>query len=190
MKRIITLALAVLLCLSLCACGGDKGQYPIGSVLSTDVVEFSISRFEYAEKLKNATFQTGKAPDPGYLLPTEEKQDNNPFEADEGKIMMSFSYTIKNISKEKITFPVNLGIIADYNNGYEFTADANLIKGDYVILSETTSLDPLSGVYEARGYIEVPLEVMENEEATLFIKVSLPNDSNSSKTIDYTYKVR
>lgn len=190
MKKFLALFLVVVLCFSLCACANDKTEYPVGSVVTTSVVEFSLSRFEYAEKLKNATFQTGKTPDPEYLLPTKENQYNNPFVADDGKIMISFSYTIKNISKEKLTFPVNLGIIADYNDGYEFTAYANLIKGDYVILTDTTFLDPLSQTCEGRGYIEVPKEVMDNESAPLFIKIRLPNDSNNEKTTEINYKIR
>ena len=60
MKKFLALFLVVVLCFSLCACANDKTEYPVGSVVTTSVVEFSLSRFEYAEKLKNATFQTGK----------------------------------------------------------------------------------------------------------------------------------
>lgn len=190
MKKLLALLLAVILCFALVACGENKNEYPIGSTLTTSVVSFSLTRFEYAERLKNATFQTGKTPDPEYLLPTEEKQSNNPFAADDGKVMISFSYTVKNTSKEKITFPVDLGIVADYNDGYEFEASVDLIKGNYVILSDTTSLDPLSEVCEGRGYIEVPKEVMDNESASLYIKISLPDDSNGEKTTEFTYKIR
>ena len=199
MKRAISLLLVLVLTLSLCACGAEKNQSAatdesksnsLNETVSTDVVEFTLTRFEYAKMLKNASFQTGKAPDPEYLLPTEEEQSNNPFAADDGKTMISFSYTLKNTGKEELTFPVNLGITADYNDGYTFEASVDVIKGDFVILKDTTSLDPLSDACEGRGYIKVPMEVMEKEESPLYLKVSLPVDSNSEKTTEIVYKIR
>ena len=83
MKKAISLLLVLVLTLSLCACGAEKNQsaatdesktYSLNETVSTDVVEFTLTRFEYAKMLKNASFQTGKAPDPEYLLPTEEEQ--------------------------------------------------------------------------------------------------------------------
>lgn len=201
MKKTLLFVLTLAMILSLCACGGDSNKdnsssnqttdtLEIGEVATTDIVEFSITRFEYAEKLKNATFATGKTPDPEYLLPTEEVQSNNPFEADEGKVMISFSYTLKNTGKEELNFPVDLGIVADYNDGYKFEASVDVIKGEYVVLKDTTSLAPLSDACEGRGYIEVPLEVMENNVATLYLVISLPLDCNSEETSEVIYKIR
>lgn len=168
----------------------ENVAYEIGEIVTTDVVEFALTRFEYGKMLKNASFSTGEDPDPEYLLPTEEEQKNNPFAAEDGKIMISFSYTLKNTGKKELTFPVNLDIYADYNDGYEFEADVNLIKGKYVITKESTSLDPLSDACEGRGYIEVPLEVMENEEAPLFLSINLPLDNNSETTTNVIYNLR
>ncbi len=190
MKKTLSLILALTMCLSLSACGGNKDALKIGDTSTTSVVEFTLTRFEYADKLKNATFQTGKSPDPEYLLPTEEEQHNSPFVAKDGNVMISFSYTLKNVGKEKLTFPINLGITANYNDGYEFDAYVNLIKGEYVILTDTTSLDPLSDMCEGRGYIEVPMEVMENEDAPLLLKINLPCDTNNEKTTQVIYKIR
>ena len=190
MKKFLSVILGLVICLSLCACGGNTDTLKVGDTTTTSVVEFTLTRFEYADKLKNAVFQTGKTPDPEYLLPTEEEQYNSPFVAKEGNVMISFSYTLKNIGKEKLTFPINLGITANYNDGYEFDAYVNLIKGEYVVLKDTTSLDPLSDICEGRGYIEVPIEVMENEDAPLLLKIDLPCDINSEKTTEVIYKIR
>lgn len=198
MKKILSLTLAFVMCLSLWACGAesnpaatDEGKtYSLNETAKTDVAEFTLTRFEYAKMLKNASFQTGKDPDPEYLLPTEEVQSNNPFAADERKTMISFSYTLKNIGREALTFPVDLGITADYNDGYTFYAGVSVLKGKYVILSGTTSLDPLSDACEGRGYIEVPMEVMEKKDAPLYLKICLPADNNSEKTSEIVYKIR
>lgn len=168
----------------------ENAVYEIGEIVTTEVAEFSLTRFEYGKMLKNASFSTDEEPDSEYLLPTEEVQKNNPFVAEDGKIMISFSYTLKNTGKKELTFPVNMGIYADYNGGYEFEADVNLIKGKYVITKDTTSLDPLSEACEGRGYIEVPLEVMENEEAPLFLSINLPLDNNSETATNVVYNLR
>lgn len=113
MKKIIAMILALTMCLSLCACGAENNQaavtdesktYSLNETASTDVVEFTLTRFEYAKMLKNASFQTGKAPDPEYLLPTEEEQSNNPFAAEDGKTMISFSYTLKTQARKSLLF--------------------------------------------------------------------------------------
>ena len=151
MKKIWSSILSLMLLLFLCACGAESNQttaasnktYTLNEIAKTDVVEFTLTRFEYAQMLKNASFETGKAPDPEYLLPTEKEQQNNPFIAEDGTTMISFSYIFKNSGKEELTFPVNLGITVDYNNGYLFDANVNVIKGEYVILEGTTSLPPL-----------------------------------------------
>ena len=198
MKKALSLILALALCLSLCACGGE-GSTPttepeiipleVGDTTKTDVAEFAITRFEFAKKLKNATFTSGQAPDPEYLLPTDLNQSNNPFEAGEGKVMISFSYTLKNIGKEALTFNTNLGIVIDYDNGYKFEPNVNCIKGIYVVLGGDTTLDPLSDACEGRGYVMVPLEVM-NSNAPILLTVSIPTNTEGTQTTEITYKIR
>ena len=198
MKKALSLILALVMCLSLCACGSEEitpttepeaTPLEVGDTTKTDVAEFAITRFEFAKKLKDATFTSGKAPDPEYLLPTDLDQYNNPFAAGDGKIMISFSYTLKNIGKEALKFNTNLGIVIDYDNSYKFEPKVNCIKGIYVVLGGDTTLDPLSDACEGRGYVMVPLEVM-NSDAPILLTVSIPTNTEGTQTTEITYKIR
>ena len=48
MKRAISLILALVLCLSLCACGGGTQYAKIGDTVATDRIEFVLTRFEFS----------------------------------------------------------------------------------------------------------------------------------------------
>ena len=70
MKRTIALILALVMCLSLCACGGgtettnkkENTKVAIGETASTDLFECTLTRAEFSPRLANVM-------DEGYLLP-------------------------------------------------------------------------------------------------------------------------
>lgn len=132
MKKLSTRLLAAALVLSLAACdggsdtpsGGEDGteveELSIGDVITSDIIEFSLTRVEFAGQLKYASFSTGQKPDEEYMLPTEEVQSNKTFVADDGYKMLSYSYSLKYTGKEEIDVETAMGITADYNDGYTF----------------------------------------------------------------------
>lgn len=67
MKRIIAMLLALMLCLPLCACGGDAGDevqyYKPGETVATDLVEFTLDEAEFARFIVNKGSSKSIIPD-------------------------------------------------------------------------------------------------------------------------------
>lgn len=200
MKKILSLILTLVMCLSLCACGDENKtsgpdnpptaqELSIGDIITTDVMEFSLTRVEFADQLKHATFSTGQQPDTEYMLPTTEYQSNKTFVADEGYTFLTYSYSLKYTGKEEIEVDTVMGISADYNNGYTFEvwSDAYMWS-NYISIDGNTKLKPLDPQGEGRGCMKVPKEVSTNLSAPLKINVSIPNGDGT--TTDAVYAIR
>lgn len=209
MKKLTALLVAIVLCLSLCACGGgntdvpadkttasvDKNDistekaYSLGDTITTDIIEFSLTRVEFSDQLKYATFSTGEQPDTGYMLPTTEPQSNKTFVANEGYTFLSYSYSLRYTGKEEIEVETAMGISADYNDGYTFEiwSDAYMWS-EYISIKGYTKLRPLDPQGEGRGCMKVPEEVSTNSVAPLKINVSIPNGDGT--TTDAVYIIR
>ena len=194
MRKTLARFLTVALMLSLAACGGEtetSEELSIGDTITTDILEFTLNRAEFADRLKYAQFVSGQTPDQEYLLPIDEPQTNTPytFEADEGYKLLSYSYSLNYTGKEEIEVETAMGISAVYDDGYTFeiSTDAYLWS-DYISIDGTTILYPLDPPGEGRGYMKVPSEVESNTAAPLKITVSIPNGDGS--TIDAVYIIR
>ena len=78
----------------------EVDRYAVGDTVSTDIVEYTLHRAEFAIALNNmhgADFMTPKEYD--------ENQDNgNPFVAPIGKTLLSFDFTIKNTNRTSVNF--------------------------------------------------------------------------------------
>lgn len=204
-KKMLSLLLVAVLTCSVCACGSKaQGQeensntkaeenstteVKLGDTVKTDIIEFSLTRVEFADKLKYATFSSLTKPDKEYLLPTELEQSNPVFVAKDGETFLSYSFSLKYLGKEELEVPTDMNIIANYNNGYKFeTYSQAYMWSDYVQIQEMTKLKPLDPEGEGRGCMKVPFEVRDNEENSLSITVSIPNGDGTNS--DYTYVIR
>lgn len=123
MKKILAPLLALVMCLSLVACGGSEGKTPdapktaeapsmptIGNTAQGSVCDITITSVEYVDKIEN-----------GYLFnmwsPGTEKTYKD-VTAEEGysiaKISYHFDYTGKTQGEVELSFAI------DYDNGYTF----------------------------------------------------------------------
>ena len=55
MKKVLSLILALVLCLSLCACGSSSKTYLIGETVSTDIFSFTLDAAALTIALNNVT---------------------------------------------------------------------------------------------------------------------------------------
>lgn len=198
MKKLLVLMLSMMFMMSLAACDSESSknnnesttnELSIGDTLNSDMIEFTLTRVEFADQLKYASFSTGTPPDPEYMLPTDEPQSNKTFVADDGYTMLSYSYTLKYTGKEEIEVDTAMGITAIYDDGYTFDvwSDAYMWS-DYISIDGDTKLKPLDPQGEGRGCMKVPDEVADNTNKSLKITVSIPNSDGS--TIDAVYTIR
>ncbi len=122
--------------------------------METDIISFSLDRFEFAKSLYYASYDSLTGPDKDYMLPTEKHINNNPFSADSGYILASYSYSLKYNGKEDFDIPVRLGFQLDYNDGFVFepSSVAYLFPPHYVS-TDTKTFHPLEGAGEGRVFL-------------------------------------
>ena len=192
MKRLLAIMLTLVLCLSLCSCGGKEEAesttetsventkiYNVGETITTEQVEFTILKFGFYNCLSNFG-------DESFLTPIEENDedaelyyvDDNPFNVDDEHIMLQFEYEYKNIGKEKFNEIDTFSL--EYSDGYVFddvegTGQAK--DGSFCGLGD---IEPLSDKVYARAEVKLPKEVMENESEPIIIKVNLPFKGETS----------
>lgn len=101
--------------------------------------------------------------------------------AEAGKVYLVLSVDVKNNGKAAVECDELLGVKADYNNGYSYSAFAVVDEGSDLGYANITSLDPLST--QAMKYlIECPEEV-ETSSAPLFLIITVDG-------VQYQYTIR
>ena len=184
MKKFISMLLVGIICVSLCACGGNDTEttepkedenmaLEIGDTYTSDSVEFTLEQFEMAEKLSNTMDDSFLLPD---VVSEYDSVDTTPYLAEDGNVMVSYSHTINNVGKEEID-TVLWTIELDYNDGYTYESetldnDAFLSDDEWKTTTAGRKIAPLA-TKESRGFLEVPLEVSENTEAPLKVNVHI-----------------
>lgn len=103
------------------------------------------------------------------------------YAAEAGKVYLVLSVDVKNNGKAAVECDELLGVKADYNNGYSYSAFAVVDEGNDLGYANITSLDPLST--QAMKYlIECPEEV-ETSTAPLFLTITVDG-------VNYQYTIR
>ena len=195
MKKVLSLLLALVMCLSLCACGGDASGGGIGGGTTTYKIYDTASTDAVEVKLKSVSYE-----DEYYI---KGKSDAVPAN---GYTFVVIEFSVKNIGKTDLDyFPLPSGnytyipgaiVCVDYNDGYTFwlddvkgkngvTYDENDLYTNYPTLNE---LKPLGETATYKVAICVPYEVVDNTEAPLLIKFYLVKANGRSEVITYTIR--
>ena len=143
MKKLLTLSLAAALTLSLVACGGGGSNGTSSSGNTTpdtqgtqdiqqepesvihnfgDSVTSPSGMFVFTPTFDGFAAAVGNRMNEGYLRPDGEGIDesNNPYSADEGKVMMYYSGMVEYIGDSKSNETFDFTFKVDYDNGYVF----------------------------------------------------------------------
>lgn len=128
MKRVLAMLLALMLCLPLCACGGDAEDevqyYKLGETVSTDLVEFTLDEAEFAIALVNSSSR-----DSGweyYFTPKEydaEKAAKNPYVAAVGHTYAAITYTINNLNRADTRIEGSRDFVTVTYNGEDYVPE-------------------------------------------------------------------
>ena len=168
MKKVLSLVPALVLCLSLCACGGQKGE--IGATYTSNGVEFTLNHVEFTDAMDN----WGGAND-NYWMPLPDDADRNQLAntlspKSEDDVICVISYTAKNVSKgDKL---IDDRGELNYDNGYKYD-DGGLTyrvsaTGVWSDLDGGLMLKQLKeNAYEFRVYMVVPKALVENTDKSL-----------------------
>ena len=172
MKKTISIFLALVLCLSLCACGGSKA-IALGQTFTyvgRDVVLLDV-------EVSNCTYVKGNKQADDFLSPFEpDIGDQFIRSADKTECPIVITFTVKNNSKQDMYVSPNQFEI-DYQNGFKYYAKeiyARLDGKNWKDYDELTTL-PLekltSGTVEVRTVVWVPKEVVEDTDGSLVLEL-------------------
>lgn len=199
MKKVLSLILALVFCLSLCACGSsqsekepsstdtvpkssstvpaasdttdattDEAVHTMGETVSTEMFEFTPSFGGFADEVANW-------PDENFMTLAGKISGNNPFKADEDKVIMYFSADVKYIGNSKSNETFSYDFTIDYADGYIFEFneryDCGVKNDDGWDYSNEITFEPLSSVKDGfvRFCIEVPSQLESDPENILII---------------------
>ena len=210
MKNFVALLLALVMVLSLAACGGNSAtpasesivELSVGDTATTDKMEFILKRCEFTEIVDYATHLGTEFRDlenDPHLLPLEQSKVGLGYQsASEGNILISITFTLSNVGKEAFSDYPKLTI--DYDNGYTFESTkfecrtynnewGNVYKNKYLTGgNDYITIQPLSEAREVRGYFDVPLDTQKNADKEL--KLIVPLENADGTIIEYIYNLR
>lgn len=180
MKRILALFLALLMALSLVGCGDTTTNTPATPestpepALETtynfgDSITTSSGMYIFTPTFDGFASALANWPDKNYLHPDGKGVDesNNPFVANDGKVMMYYSAKVEYIGNSKSNESFGFSAKVDYDDGYIFNAKGMRYSSDgedWDSGYDNTTFEPLSNdtVRIVRFCVEVP-EVVETD---------------------------
>ena len=193
MKKALSLILALVMCLSLCACGGNEDgtaveeqkKYSVNETAISSRFECSLKQVSFAERVEVGDYSSG------YMLPaTEDTTISRP--AKSGSVLLCFTANLKYTGTTTIqnmcfgNGSSAIGFYATYDTEYKYTTFVasryeNFGWERYVIYDGRGSYDcsftPLSNdTLTVRAYIELPAVVAENTDKPLDITINLGSD--------------
>ncbi len=180
MKKTFTLLLALVMCLTLVACGGgsSKETYHLGDTVSTDIFDFTLDEATFTYALNNVNGEN-------FFAPKEYDAANdksNPYVADTGKTFIAITYTVTNTGRTTTQLYKGGFFTAKYDGkGYPAVGVLTLNasnKSDSVLVE--------AGATESnRAYAEIPVDV-ENLTDGFTITVQIPNSKGKTEKFTYT----
>jgi len=132
-------------------------EVKLGESFRTDEIEYTLERFEFADRIGTAYAS--------YLLPVD--QDYSYQQAPNGRTYVSISYTVENISKNSIDLVAEIGTIEDAD-GYTYKSDVysnpDSAANYYLDPNDNTwrsfknldAVEPRTGKIQCVAYFEVP----------------------------------
>lgn len=206
MKKALSLLLALVLCLSLCACGISPDSdpthyYRLGETVTTDIFEFTLNAAEFCIALNNVNNDERYTPKEY----DAQKDSDNPYVAPVGHTYAAFSYTVSNLNRASFEFHDGSFATVKYDGknynsleegAYFLYADKQILDANGKLKTEKAGTwynNPgdnfllMAGAKETRrARIDIATEI-KDLTADVEITFAIPN-SDGSKT-KFTYLV-
>lgn len=192
MKRIAAFLLALVMTLSLAACGGGgvgTSKLALGETVSTDIIDFSLKDAKfcyYASAVRGA----------GYCTPIE-KTDGGIFTASTGKSFVWLNFSIKNKDRGNLDFgyshdwPLNCSITYGGKNypvnGFDYTDKNGRSNGlSFQFMAYSTD-----GGKTYKDHGAVNNEILDSGESMSFrvLGVVAVDPNNLTDSFDFTIKI-
>ena len=199
MKKLISILLVCVMCLSLFACGGNTTYYKLGDTVSTDIFEFTLDAAQFTIALSNINDETRFAPkayDPKY-------DADNPYVAAVGHTFAAFTYTVTNLNRASSEFHKGSFATVKYNGknyntleegAYYRYEDAMVMDANGSLRTEKAGQwynNPGSNFLlltgekiTRRAYIDISTDIKDLTE-DVQITVKIPRSNGTTATFTY-----
>lgn len=211
MKKAVSLLLALLMCLSLCACGGgssttpetteapDAAGYAIGESFGTDSVECVVTEVRWvtledvtshpaARDVLDTNYQHYTALNASDMFPGYSFYGVSGFSSKSTKYpYLCVTFTLQNVGKELIEPEIS-------SSGWEFVPYGNiavLYDDGYTFESKegfATTLEVLGDAFCEGRVFDLPSQVFENADKALKVQITLPNSQGEAETFVVTVR--
>lgn len=181
MKKIISLLLVTMMCVSLCACGNSSGssaeKYVIGDSVETVTAKLKLNNATFAIALNNKSGDD-------YLEPKEYTAEDsiNPYVANDGAVLVYYDVTLSAIGRSDIDI-ANSKIATVKYDGKTYKPESG---SDYSGNSKgSTNVLIRSGkTQRVKGYFEIPINAELND--SFEITFLLPNGTDKVEKFTFT----
>ncbi len=207
MKKVISLLLALVMCLSLCACGETweekdekEEKLAVGNTASTDLAEFTLENAQFTY------YVDGTTKDGNFLAPTDDP-DKSFYTASLGHCYVSLTFTLT--SKDRGNHISFAGTFADWDPNFEvaYSGESYPVRGfdsrdndgsDYFSLGSSVVIGNEYEMYFAMSYLLDAGETVtirtfgvvafdpENLTDGFELSVDVPNSKGEYETFTYT----
>lgn len=194
MKKAVSLILALVMCLSLCACNaGKQPGNPLGTMVSTDIMELTLDRAQLAVALENS-FSTNNANAYGTPKEYDSADDaSNPMVAAVGHTLVFVSFTCRNLDRGSIdlggSFNPQFTSVEyngkNYDNDIEFKAERKEGATNWSTYSSSNVLLSAGETCSVRGMIDIPVDATSLDDS-FDVVFYLPNSSGKTEPFVYT----
>lgn len=192
MKKLITLLLIFIICISLCACDGGSNTLAIGETATTDLWEIQVNSVDYGIKLSDVVNSADR------YLPNEKGS----IVSSNGHSFITISYSIKNLDRASQNIP-NFKQKIKYKTstvkpeksayyGEMYIPNGKFVPGTTVQQTSRSNgygdLKELSGEETTLGrfYVDIPIEETLNDNVKIYF--TIPNSKGKDKQFAYEIK--
>ena len=146
-------------------------EYSLGEKISTDMIEFTLSNFDFVYHLDPASYVEKNDIKGGSLGPGKEMVFANP------------EYLVKNIAKNEISVSKDIEFVVDYNNGYQYGMNDGkvcyLVDSPYV-----------GGKYTSTSYVNLKLSPLTKEDYEAYIPATELIDTDTASPLKVIVKLK
>lgn len=190
MKKLISLLLVVVTCLSFAACGSSGGNgtvYKLGETVSTDIFEFTLNAAEFTIALNSVN-------DDNLFTPKEydaQEDSNNPFVAPVGHTYAAFSYTVKNLNRASSEFHSGSFATVKYDSKkYEAMKDGAFFQYEDELYQDTDGNLKTKKAGEWYSNSSSNLLLMPDEKETRRARVEIETEiKDLTADVEITFKI-
>ena len=200
MKKWIALLLALVMCLALCACGGDKKEssseereasYQLGDTVSKEILEVTVNNAAISSYAAGPATSTSD----GTTSNVEEAcapAESGFFKANKGRTLVCLDYVIKNLDRDTLNTSDYIVEFAVKRNGEAYQVkgyDLNNKDGSFGLVFRWSPVSKNGGDFETHDSDDILIHAGETVEIKV-VGIAVFEDEDLNAPFDLVVKIK